>query len=93
MTMISVDTNDLKAALSLLKAYADEEKAGAHFKDNHQQVRDGYYVVRVARLERALADRSTSEPKKRPRLKMLQPRIKTLDTRTAKPLRAPRKKK
>jgi hypothetical protein len=32
-------------------------------------------------------------PRKKPRVKMLQPRIKTLDTRTAKPLRAPRKKK
>jgi hypothetical protein len=54
MTKISVNSDDLKAALSLLKAYADKEKAGAHFKDDEQRLPDGRYAVRVARLEEAL---------------------------------------
>jgi hypothetical protein len=53
-----VDKDDLKAVLSLLKAYANKEKAGAHFKDDEQRLPDGYYVVRIARLEAALAKAS-----------------------------------
>jgi hypothetical protein len=48
---ISVEIGDLKAALSLLKAYANREKAGRHFKDNEQRLPDGYFAVRIARLE------------------------------------------
>jgi hypothetical protein len=55
MTKITVDVNDLEAALSLLKAYADKEKAGAHFKDDEQRIPDAFYFVSVARLREALA--------------------------------------
>jgi len=56
MTKITVDANDLEAALSLLKACADKEKAGAHFKDDEQRIPDAFYFVRVSRLEEALAN-------------------------------------
>lgn len=56
MTKITVDANDLDAALSLLKAYADKEKAGAHFKDDEQRIPDAFYFVRVTRLKEALAN-------------------------------------
>ena len=52
---ITVDAGDLEAALSLLQAYADKEKAGAHFKDDEQRLPDAFYFVRVARLRQALA--------------------------------------
>lgn len=54
-TKLQIDASDLKATLSLLDAYAKKEKAGAHFKDDEQRVRDGFYVVRVSRLEEAFA--------------------------------------
>jgi hypothetical protein len=54
MTKITVDANDLEAALSLLNAYADKEKAGAHFKDDEQRIPDAFYFVRVAPLREAL---------------------------------------
>lgn len=55
MAKISVDVDDLSAALSLLDAYAKKEKAGGHFKDNEQRLPDAYYFVRVARLKEAVA--------------------------------------
>ena len=51
---IVVDATDLKAALSLLDAYARKEGKGSHFKDNEQRLPDAFYVVRIANLERAL---------------------------------------
>jgi hypothetical protein len=55
MAKITVEVGDLKAALSLLKAYAKKEKAGGHFKDDEQRLPDAYYFVRVAKLEAAVA--------------------------------------
>ena len=52
-TKVTVDVGDLKAVLSLLDAYANKEKAGAHFKDDEQRLPDSYFAIRVDRIRRA----------------------------------------
>jgi hypothetical protein len=54
MTKVEVDSGDLRAALSLLDAYANKEKKGSHFKDEDQRLPDASYVVRIDRLRKAL---------------------------------------
>jgi hypothetical protein len=56
---VVVDASDLKAALRLLDAYADKEKAGGRFKDDDQRLPDAYYAVRVDNLRKALDARPT----------------------------------
>jgi hypothetical protein len=53
---VTVAASDLEAALRLLEAYDNKEKAGGRFKDDDQRLPDGYYVVRIDRLRKALVD-------------------------------------
>lgn len=55
MFKITVDASDLKAVLSLLDAYANKEKAGAHFKDDEQRLPDARYFPILDRLRKAVA--------------------------------------
>ncbi len=67
MAKITVDSADLKTALSLLKVYMGRQEPGGHFKDSGRRVVDAFYVVRVSRLERALnAHKAKLKTKKRP---------------------------
>ena len=47
-----IEAADLGATLSLLDAYARKEKAGAHFKDDEQQLPDAADVPDRARQEK-----------------------------------------
>lgn len=54
MAIISVDSHDLKAALSLLRVYMGLEEPSGHFKDRDGKLVDASYHARISRLEKAL---------------------------------------
>ena len=56
MKIVTVDSADLKAVLSLLRVYRGVEKPGAYVKSPDAGPLDPFHLVRINNLERALKE-------------------------------------
>jgi hypothetical protein len=54
MVDVTVSSDDLRAALSLLEVYMGFRDSAGVFKDPGKQLPDAYFFVRIANLQRAL---------------------------------------
>jgi hypothetical protein len=56
MKIVTVDSADLKAVLSLLRVYRGVDKHGGHVKSPDAGPLDPFHLVRINNLERALKE-------------------------------------